>query len=61
MLILVLNQRESACLLSSDFHSENPQTPTRTFHTRKRCKQFEKKQNTYNRNWNFLHFHLDFV
>jgi|SRR5690554_1183016 len=42
MLILVPNQRESACLLSSDFRSENPLTQTRTFHTRKRCTQFEK-------------------
>jgi hypothetical protein len=41
MLILVLNQKESACLLSSDFRSENPLTQTRTFHTRNRCKQFE--------------------
>jgi len=38
MLILVPNQRESACLLSSDFRSENPLTQTRTFHTRNRCK-----------------------
>ena len=37
MLILVFNQKESACLLSSDFRSENPLTQTRTFHTRKRC------------------------
>lgn len=37
MLILVLNQKESACLLSSDFRSENPRTQTRTFHTRNRC------------------------
>jgi hypothetical protein len=29
-------------LLSSDFRSENPRMQTRTFHTRKRCKQFEK-------------------
>ncbi len=42
MLILVLNQKESACLLSSDFRSENPLTQTRTFHTQTRCKTFEK-------------------
>jgi hypothetical protein len=40
MLILVLNQKESACLLSSDFRSENPPTQTRTFHTRKRYLQY---------------------
>ena len=34
---LVLNQKESACLLSSDFRSENPLTQTRTFHTQNRC------------------------
>jgi hypothetical protein len=39
MLILVPNQRESACLLSSDFRSENPQTQTRTFHTQNRYQQ----------------------
>ena len=39
---LVLNQKESACLLSSDFRSENPLTQTRTFHTRNRCVQAEK-------------------
>ena len=41
MLILVLNQRESGCLLSSDFRSENPLTQTRTFHTRNRWQQAE--------------------
>ncbi len=41
MLILVLNQKESACLLSSDFRSENPLTQTRTFHTRNRYHKFE--------------------
>ncbi len=33
MLKLVPNQKESACLLSSDFPTENPLTQTRTFHT----------------------------
>lgn len=42
MLILVLNQKESVCLLSSDFHSENPLTQTRTFHTRNRYRQPKK-------------------
>jgi len=42
MLILVLNQKESACLLSSDFPSENPLKQTRTFHTRNRCVQVEQ-------------------
>src|SRR5690606_25624536 len=42
MLILVLNQKESACLLSSDFRSENPLTQTRTFHTRNRYAQPKK-------------------
>lgn len=42
MLILVLNQKESVCLLSSDFHSENPLTQTRTFHTRNRCGAFKR-------------------
>ncbi len=41
MLILVLNQWESACLLSSDFRSENPLTQTRTFHIQTRCKTFK--------------------
>jgi len=44
MLILVLNQKESACLLSSDFRSENPRTQTRTFHTRNRSMQFDQIQ-----------------
>jgi len=44
MLILVSNQKESACLLSSDFRSENPLTQTRTFHTRNRCTQFKQTQ-----------------
>ena len=39
MLILVLNQKEGACLLSSDFRSENPLTQTRTFHTQTRWQQ----------------------
>ena len=43
MLILVLNQKESTCLLSSDFRSENPLTQTRTFHTRNRYLQAEKQ------------------
>src|SRR5690606_37668361 len=42
MLILVPNQKESACLLSSDFHSENPRLQARTFHTQNRYHQFEK-------------------
>jgi len=42
MLVLVLNQKESACLLSSDFRSENPLTQTRTFHTR--CPQYKKTE-----------------
>src|SRR5690606_31275606 len=40
---LVLNRKESACLLSSDFHSENPQTQTRTFHTRNRYQTVENR------------------
>jgi len=44
MLILVPNQKESACLLSSDFRSENPLTQTRTFHTRNRCRQANETQ-----------------
>jgi len=36
MLNLVGNQKESACLLSSDFRSKNPLTQTRTFHSRNR-------------------------
>ena len=43
MLILVPNQKESVCLLSSDFRSENPLTQTRTFHTRNRWQQYEKR------------------
>jgi len=42
MLILVLNQKENVCLLSSDFHSENPLTQTRTFHTQNRYLQAKK-------------------
>jgi len=42
MLILVLNQKENVCLLSSDFHSENPLTQTRTFHTQNRCASADK-------------------
>jgi hypothetical protein len=45
---LVLNRKESACLLSSDFRSENPLTQTRTFHTQNRCVQFEKPLNPIN-------------
>ena len=41
MLILVLNQKESACLLSSDFRSENPLTQTRTFHIQTRYHTFK--------------------
>src|SRR5690606_20825008 len=39
---LVLNRKESARLLSSDFRSENPLTQTRTFHTQNRYLQAEK-------------------
>ncbi|GGG60745.1 hypothetical protein GCM10010976_34330 [Bizionia arctica] len=38
---LVLNQSESAYLLSSDFRSENPLTQARTFHIQNRCVSFE--------------------
>ncbi len=42
MLKLVPNQKESLCLLASDFPSENPRTQTRTFHTQTRWQQAEK-------------------
>jgi len=42
---LVLNRKESACLLSSDFRSENPLTQTRTFHTQNRCASYKKDIN----------------
>ena len=55
MLILVLNQKESACLLSSDFRSENPRTQTRTFHTRNRWQQAKKNEITINNfSFNFM-------
>lgn len=43
MLILAPNQKESACLLSSDFRSENPLTQTRTFNTRNRYKNSKSR------------------
>jgi hypothetical protein len=42
---LVLNQSESAYLLSSDFRSENPLTQARTFHIQNRWQQAEKTPN----------------
>jgi hypothetical protein len=43
MLILVLNQKESACLLSSNLSTENPLTQTRAFHTNRFSKQLKNE------------------
>jgi len=45
---LVLNRKESACLLSSDFRSENPLTQTRTFHTQNRWHKYEENHSDIN-------------
>lgn len=38
---------ESACLLSSDFPSENPLTQNRTSHTQDRYPTYQKMENGY--------------
>jgi len=54
---LVLNRKESARLLSSDFRSENPLTQTRTFHTQNRSTQFDQTNNDKHSNFKIRPFY----